>query len=48
VLPLHWVCPGAHDPEHTPLTHVVFEHAEALPHVPLDVQVCTPLPEHWA
>jgi hypothetical protein len=33
-------------PVHTPLTHVEPLQATAVPHVPLDWQVCTPLPEH--
>jgi hypothetical protein len=31
---------------HAPLTHVWLLHADTVPQVPLDVQVCTPLPEH--
>jgi hypothetical protein len=27
--------------------HVVLLQAVAVLHVPFDVQVCTPLPEHW-
>ena len=39
VLPLQLVCPGAHEPEHTPATQVVFVLVQlaGLPHVPLAV-----------
>jgi len=36
-----------HDPVHAPATHVEPLHVTAVPHVPLDWHVCTPLPEHW-
>jgi hypothetical protein len=42
----HCVAPGPHTPLHTPLTQVLLVHATAVPHWPLDPQVCTPLPEH--
>ena len=45
--PLHWVLPGAHVPVHIPPTHAWFEHATAEPHAPDQLQVSTPLPEHW-
>ena len=46
LVPEHVVCPGAHTPEHPPLAHVWFTHAEAPLNVPSDWQVSTPLPEH--
>jgi hypothetical protein len=46
-LPEHRVALGTQTPVHAPLTQAELVQAEAVPHVPLDVQVCTPLPEHW-
>jgi hypothetical protein len=43
--PLHWSCPGAHEPAHAPETHVEFVHVTELPQVPVEVHVCTPLPD---
>jgi hypothetical protein len=41
------VWPGAHTPEHAPFTQVVLVHAVVVVlHVPLVVQLATPLPEH--
>jgi hypothetical protein len=45
-LPEHVVWLGAHTPVHTPLTQVWLLQAVGVLHVPLDVQVSTPLPEH--
>jgi hypothetical protein len=46
VLPLHRVCPGAHEPVQTPLMHVWFMHGTGVPHPPMASQVETPFPEH--
>jgi hypothetical protein len=43
VLLVHWVWPGAHTPVHAPPTHVWLLQAAAVPHVPVDVHVSTPL-----
>jgi hypothetical protein len=43
--PVHWVAPGVQTPEHAPPVHTYVQLA-AVPHWPLDVHVCTPLPEH--
>jgi hypothetical protein len=40
------VAPGAHTPEHTPVTHAWFVQATGAPHTPLAMHVSTPLPEH--
>jgi hypothetical protein len=34
------------EPAHAPDTHAWLLHAVAVPHVPLELHVCTPLPEH--
>jgi hypothetical protein len=47
LLPLHCVCPGAHDPVQPPVTQVWLLHATAVLHDPSLPQVWTPLPEHW-
>ena len=44
VLPMHVVCPGAHEPVQTPPTHVWLVHAAGFPHAPASLQVSTPLP----
>jgi hypothetical protein len=44
-LPEHWFEPGTHTPVHAPVTHAKVQ-AEAAPHCPLPLHVCTPLPEH--
>jgi hypothetical protein len=46
-LPLHCVCPGAHEPVQAPLRHVWLVHAVAVLHAPAAEQVSTPFPEHW-
>jgi hypothetical protein len=46
-LPEHWTAPGVHTPVHAPLTHAELVHGAAVPQVPFDWHVCTPLPEHW-
>jgi hypothetical protein len=38
--------PGAHTPVQTPERQVWCTHATGDPHVPYDVHICTPLPEH--
>ena len=43
---MHWVAPGVQDPAHAPLTHAWLVQLATLPHVPLALHVCTPLPEH--
>jgi hypothetical protein len=43
--PLHCVWPGAHEPEQAPLTQVELVQVTELPHVPLALQVWTPLPD---
>lgn len=43
--PLHCTSPGAHEPEHAPITHVELVHGTALPQVPVDEHVWTPLPD---
>jgi hypothetical protein len=45
-LPEHCFVPGTHTPVHTPFAHA-NGHADAVPHWPLELQVCTALPEHW-
>jgi hypothetical protein len=45
-LPEHWVDPGEHTPVQVPATHAEFAHATGLPQVPVEEQVCVPLPEH--
>jgi hypothetical protein len=44
--PRHCVSPGAHEPEHTPSTHVWFEHAVPLVQLPFELHVCGVLPVH--
>jgi hypothetical protein len=43
VLPMHVVCPGAHEPLQTPPTQVWLVHATGFPHAPAALQVSTPL-----
>jgi hypothetical protein len=46
--PLHCTWPGAHEPWHVPLTHVLLE--QTLPlfcHMPLALQFCGCWPLHW-
>ena len=43
VVPEHWVALGEQLPVQAPLTHAWFVHACAVPHVPVESQVCTPL-----
>jgi hypothetical protein len=43
----HWVAPGVHDPTHAPWTHAWLVQATAIPQLPVESHVCTPLPEHW-
>jgi hypothetical protein len=38
--------PSSHTPVHTPAAHVCIEQGTAVPHVPLESHVSTPLPEH--
>jgi hypothetical protein len=38
--------PGAHTPAHAPSTQAWPAHGVALPHAPIELHVCTPLPEH--
>jgi len=43
----HCAVPGAHIPTQLPETHVWFEQATGVPHVPFAPHVSTPLFEHW-
>jgi hypothetical protein len=46
MLPEHWVCPGAQEPEHVAPTHVWLLHAAPLVQVPLALQLCGVLATH--
>jgi hypothetical protein len=48
-LPAHLVAPGEHTPVQVPPKHAWLTHATAVPQVPANVQVSTPLllGSHW-
>jgi len=43
---MHCVVPGVHEPLHIPPEHSMKGHVDAVPQVPLALQVATPVPEH--
>lgn len=46
-LPEHCVLPEVHEPEHAPAVQAPLAQETAVPQLPLESQVCTPLPTHW-